>query len=342
MALQLTWFILWSILWSLYFMLDGFVLGTGMLSGVLGRSDTEKRVLINSVGPVWSGNEVWLITAGAATFATFPPVYALMFSYLYTALLLILFALIIRGVSFEFRGKVDHPSWKSAWDIAIIVSSFLPALLFGVTFGNIFQGLPMDNSGYHGSLFTLFNPYGLMTGILFVLLFAVHGALYASVKTNGELGSRARRTANNLWNLLFIVAVAFLVYTRFATKLFDNYFKYPVLAIFPLILMMSLIAVKIFIAKGALLKAFAFSCVAIAFEIFTGVAGLFPSLIPSRIDSAYNLTVFNSSSSPYALKIMTVAAMIFIPIVILYQIWVYRVFHARVNRDDIVSGYEGY
>lgn len=342
MALQLTWFILWSILWSLYFMLDGFVLGTGMLSGVLGRSDTEKRMLINSVGPVWSGNEVWLITAGGATFATFPIVYALMFSYLYTALLLILFALIIRGVSFDFRGKVDHPSWKSAWDIAIIVSSVLPALLFGVVFGNIFQGLPMDGSGYHGSLFTLFNPYGLMTGILFVLLFTVHGALYASVKTNGELGSRARRIANNLWTLLLIVAVAFLVYTRFATQLFDNYFKYPVLAIFPLILIMSLIAVKIFIAKGAFLKAFAFSCVAIVFVIFTGAAGLFPSLIPSRIDSAYNLTVFNSSSSPYALKIMTVAAMIFIPIVILYQIWVYRVFRARVNRDDIVSGYEGY
>jgi cytochrome d ubiquinol oxidase subunit II len=342
MALQLTWFILWSILWALYFMLDGFVLGTGMLSGVLGKSDTEKRMLINSVGPVWSGNEVWLITIGGVTFATFPIVYALMFSYLYTALLLLLFALIIRGVSFEFRGKIDHLSWKSAWDIAIIVSSFLPALLFGVIFGNIFQGLPMDSSGYHGSLFMLFNPYGLMTGILFVLLFAIHGALYASVKTSGELSSRARSIANNLWPLLLVVTITFLGYTKYATKLFNNYFNHPILAIFPLIFMMSVIAVKIFIVKEALLKAFAFSCIAIAFVIFSGLAGMFPSLIPSSIDSAYNLTVFNSSSSPYALKIMTAAAMIFIPIVILYQIWVYRVFRARVNSDDIVSGYEGY
>jgi cytochrome d ubiquinol oxidase subunit II len=269
-------------------------------------------------------------------------VYALMFSYLYTALLLILFALIIRGVSFEFRGKVDNVSWKSAWDIAIIVSSFLPAFLFGVVFGNIFAGLPMDSSGYRGSFLTLFNPYGLVSGILFVLLFAVHGALYASVKTNGELSSRAKKAADNLWNLLLLAAAAFLVYTGIATKLFDNYFKYPFLAIFPLIFVVSLIAVKLFIAKEALLKAFAFSCIAIIFVISSGVAGLFPSLIPSSIDSAYNLTVFNSSSSPYALKIMTVAAMIFIPVVILYQVWVYRVFRARVNKNDIVSDYEGY
>jgi cytochrome d ubiquinol oxidase subunit II len=269
-------------------------------------------------------------------------VYALMFSYLYSALILLLFALIIRGVSFEFRGKVDNLSWKSAWDIAIIISSFLPALLFGVTFGNIFEGLPMDSSGYHGSLFTLFNPYGLMTGILFVLLFAVHGALYVSVKTDVELSRRARHVANNIWPLLLIVTITFLTYTQFATKLFDNYFKYPILAIFPLIFIISLITVKLFIVQEALLKAFASSCIAIVCVIFSGVAGLYPNLIPSSIDSAYNLTVFNSSSSPYALKIMTVAAMIFIPVVILYQIWVYRVFRARTNRNDILSGYEGY
>ena len=146
-ALQITWFVLWAVLWAVYFMLDGFVLGTGLLSGILAKNDTEKRILINSVGPVWDGNEVWLITAGGATFAAFPTTYALMFSYLYLALLLLLFSLIVRGVSFEFRGKVDNLVWRKGWDAAIVVCSFLPALLFGVAFGNIFKGLPMDASG---------------------------------------------------------------------------------------------------------------------------------------------------------------------------------------------------
>src|SRR5512138_2391576 len=199
---QITWFVLWSVLWAVYFMLDGFVLGTGFLSGVLAKSDTEKRVLINSIGPVWDGNEVWLLTAGGATFAAFPTTYALMFSNLYSALILLLFALIVRGVSFEFRGKIDNATWKSTWDKAIIVSSFLPALLFGVAFGNIFEGIPMRNDfatlqfSYEGSLLGLLNPYGLVTGVLFVLRFAVHGALYISVKTVGDLSTRANALAN--------------------------------------------------------------------------------------------------------------------------------------------------
>src|SRR6266568_1985882 len=183
MGLQITWFVLWAVLWGVYFMLDGFVLGSGMLQRFVGKSDTERRVVINTLGPVWDGNEVWLITAGGATFAAFPTTYALMFSYLYTALLLLLFALIVRGVSFEFRGKGEGDGWKGGWDAAILVTSFLPALLFGVAFGNIFQGLPMDAAGYHGAFFGLLKIYGLLTGLLFVLLFLVHGALYLSVKT---------------------------------------------------------------------------------------------------------------------------------------------------------------
>ena len=195
MELQIVWFVLWSVLWAVYFMLDGFVLGSGMLQNFLGKNDTERRVIINTLGPVWDGNEVWLITAGGATFAAFPTTYALMFSYLYTALFLLLLALIVRGVSFEFRGKVGNTTWKAAWDRAILVSSFLPALLFGVAFGNIFAGLPMDAQGYHGTLLTLLNPYGLLTGALFVFLFLVHGALYLSVKTTGDLKARAASTA---------------------------------------------------------------------------------------------------------------------------------------------------
>src|SRR6185369_12221003 len=279
---QIIWFVLWGVLWAAYFMLDGFVLGTGFLSGIIAKNDTEKRILINSIGPVWDGNEVWLLTAGGATFAAFPTTYALMFSNLYTALLLLLFALIVRGVSFEFRGKIDSPAWKGGWDTAIIISSFLPALLFGVAFGNIFKGIPMRNDfatlsfGYEGGLLSLLNPYGLLTGVLFVMLFAVHGSLYAAIKTTGDLSKRAGDMANKLWLPLLIVAVAFLGYTYPATKLYDNYLKAPVLLVIPVIAVVSLLLVKVFGTQGKLHKSFIFSCLTIVFVCFTGVAGLFP------------------------------------------------------------------
>ena len=342
MELQITWFVLWAVLWAVYFMLDGFVLGTGMLSGLMSRNETDKRVLLQTVGPVWNGNEVWLITAGGATFAAFPTTYALMFSYLYTALLLLLFALIIRGVSFVFRGIVDDPRWRSVSDKAIIVSTFLPALLFGVAFGNIFQGLPMDKGGYHGTFLSLLNPYGLVTGVLFVLLFAVHGALYAAVKTVGILSDRANRMAGRLWPALLAVAVVFLICSKFATLLYDNYIRWPVLALIPLIAVAALIAIRYFMAKGAMLKAFAASCVTVLFVTFTGVAGLFPSLIPSSIDPVYSLTIYNSSSSQYTLAIMTAVALVFVPVVIAYKIWVYRVFRARVEEKDVLAHGESY
>jgi cytochrome d ubiquinol oxidase subunit II len=318
------------------------------MAGFLAKNDTEKRVLINSVGPVWDGNEVWLVTAGGATFAAFPTTYALMFSNLYSALVLLLFALIVRGVSFEFRGKIDSPVWKKSWDTAIIVSSFLPALLFGVAFGNIFKGIPMRNDfaainfSYDGSLIGLLNPYGLLTGVLFVLLFAVHGSLYAAIKTTGELSKRGEDFANKLWVPLLVVAVAFLGYTYPATKLYDNFLKAPVLLIVPVIAVVSLLMVKLFIAKGSCHKAFLFSCLTIVFVVFTGVTGLFPNLIPSSIDPASNLTIFNSSSSLLTLKIMTVVAAIFVPIVISYKIWVYRLFRARVTEADVLESPEAY
>lgn len=345
---QIIWFVLWGVLWAVYFMLDGFVLGTGFLAGVLARTDTEKRVLINSIGPIWDGNEVWLVTAGGATFAAFPTTYALMFSNLYSALVLLLFALIVRGVSFEFRGKIDSPVWKKSWDTAIMVSSFLPALLFGVAFGNIFKGIPMRNDfaavnfSYEGGLFGLLNPYGLLTGVLFVLLFAVHGSLYAAIKTTSDLRSRSEALANRLWLPLLVVAVAFLGYTYPATKLYDNFLKVPVLLVIPLIAVASLLLVKLFIVKGAYHKAFLFSCLTIVFVVFTGVTGLFPNMIPSSIDPASNLTIFNSSSSLLTLKIMTVVAAIFVPIVICYKIWVYRIFRARVSDEDVLENSEAY
>jgi len=342
MELQITWFVLWGVLWAVYFMLDGFVFGTGILHNILARTDGEKRVLINTIGPVWDGNEVWLITAGGATFAAFPTTYALMFSYLYTALLLLLFALIVRGVSFEFRGKLEGEGWKKAWDVAIQVSSFLPALLFGVAFGNIFKGLPMDAAGYQGSFLSLLNPYGLLTGILFVLLFTVHGALWLSVKTVGDLSVRAKGLADKTWPALLVVAVAFLGYTKFATKLFDNYLAHPLLFVVPFVAVLALLGIRIFSAKGMTLTAFASSCVTVLAVVATGVVGLFPNLIPSSLDPAYSLTIFNSSSSPYTLKIMTVVAFIFVPIVIAYKVWVYRVFRAPVVEVEVLGDKHAY
>ncbi len=342
MELQITWFVLWGVLWSVYFMLDGFVLGMGMLHNVLAKNNTERRVLINTVGPVWDGNEVWLLTAGGATFAAFPTTYALMFSYLYTALLLLLFALIIRGVSFEFRGKIDSDSWRKAWDIAIGVSSFLPALLFGVAFGNIFGGLPMDANGYHGGLISLLNPYGLVTGVLFVMLFIVHGALYLATKTTGELSDRALAAANKAWPVLLVVAVVFLGLTKPASKLYDNYMATPLLLLVPVLAVGSLLGIRILAGKGNKLGAFAASCVTILAVVATGIVGLFPNLIPSNLDPNYSLTIFNSSSSPYTLKIMTVVAFIFVPIVIAYKIWVYRIFKAPVTAEQVLNDKSAY
>lgn len=345
---QIIWFVLWSVLWAVYFMLDGFVLGTGFLSGFLAKTDTDKRVLINAVGPVWDGNEVWLLTAGGATFAAFPTTYALMFSNLYTALVLLLFALIVRGVSFEFRGKLEGAGWKSAWDKAIIVSSFLPALLFGVAFGNIFEGIPMRNDfaavqfSYEGGLLGLLNPYGLLTGVLFVLLFAVHGALYVSLRTVGELSSRAVALANRVWPALLVVAVLFLGYTYPATKLYDNYLKAPVLLIIPLVAVTALLLIKVFAGKGENGKAFVCSCMTVLFVVATGVAGLFPNLLPSSLDPASNLTIYNSSSSPLTLKLMTVVALIVVPIVIAYKIWVYRIFRAPVSGEEVLGDKQAY
>jgi cytochrome d ubiquinol oxidase subunit II len=342
MAFQVIWFILWGVLWAVYFMLDGFVMGSGILHHVLARNDGEKRVLINAVGPVWDGNEVWLLTAGGATFAAFPTTYALMFSYLYTALLLLLFSLIVRGVAYEFRGKLEGAGWKKVWDLAITVANFLPALLFGVAFGNIFRGLPMDGAGYHGSLISLLNPYGLVTGVLFVLLFVVHGSLYASLKSVGELSSRAAALAEKLWPALLVVAVAFLAYTNFATKLYGNYLRNPVLLVVPLLAVAALIGIKVFAMKGQTLAAFASSCVTILMVVFTGVIGLFPNLIPSSIDPAYSLTIYNSSSSAYTLKIMTAVAFVVVPIVILYKIWVYRVFRGPLVVEEVLRDKQAY
>lgn len=342
MFYQEIWFVLWGVLWAVYFMLDGFDFGVSILQPLVAKNDNEKRIVINSIGPVWDGNEVWLITAGGATFAAFPGTYAMMFSWLYTPLFIILFALIIRGVSLEFRGKSDNPLWRSSWDRALVIGSLIPALLFGVAFGNIFQGLPVDASGYHGNLFTLLNPYGLLTGILFVSIFMMHGSLWLAFRTSGEIRERTVKLSKKLWLSTTLLAVIFLASTAFATKLYKNYFAAPVLILLPLIAVITLFSAGYFILNNSMFKAFIFSCLTIVMVTFTGVAGLFPSLIPSSIDPVYSLTIYNTSSSDYTLRIMTIVAFIFVPIVLAYQLWAYKVFSYPMSAEDIIKDEDAY
>jgi cytochrome bd ubiquinol oxidase subunit II len=336
MELQSIWFFIWGLLWAIFFMTDGFDFGVGTLYPFLGKSDTDKCVMINSLGPLWDGNEVWLITAGGVTFAAFPTVYAVMFSSLYSALMLILFALILRGVSFEFRGKVDNPTWIKVWDVCIFIGSFLPALLFGVAFANIFQGIPIDGDGiYHGTLFTLLNPYGLLGGLLFVLLFVVHGALWIAIRAEGDLHDRAVSMAGKIWIALLVVAVIFLAASYYSTKLYDNYLEQPLLFIVILIAVAALLGTRLLIAQKSYFKAWFSSSATIVACTFFGVIGLFPSLFPSSISEEYSLTAFNASSSPLTLKIMLVVVLLFIPVVIAYQIWAYTLFTGKIAEGDL-------
>ncbi len=337
MDLQAVWFFLWGLLWAVFFVTDGFDFGIGTLYPILGKSEEDKRVMINAVGPLWDGNEVWLLTAGGVTFAAFPLVYATMFSSLYTALMLILFALILRGVSFEFRGKEKDPRWRKAWDACIVVGSFLPALLFGVAFANIFKGIPFDGDHvYQGSLLTLLNPYGLLGGLLFLALFLVHGALWLAVRSEGDLHARAAAMAARLWPALLVVAVLFLAATAFFTRLYDNYIAHPILFTVILLTVAALLGIRLLLARGAHFMAWCASAATIVGATFFGVIGLYPNLFPSSIDPAFNLTARNASSSPLTLSIMLGVVVVFIPIVIGYQVWAYSLFKGKVRGEEMV------
>jgi cytochrome d ubiquinol oxidase subunit II len=335
MALQSLWFFLWGLLWAIYFMTDGFDLGMGSLYPFLGKSNDDKLKMINAVGPLWDGNEVWLLTAGGVTFAAFPLVYAVMFSSLYSALMLILFALIIRGVSFEFRNKVESPLWRKIWDTGIFVGSVAPAILFGVAFANIFKGIPFDAEGlYHGNLLTLLNPYGLLGGVLFLLLFLQHGANWIAVKTEGDLQQRAAKVSALVWPALLVVAVVFLVASWFVTDLYNNYLAHPALFVIILFTVAALLALRLFISQQAWWKAWFASGATIVGATFFGVIGLFPNLFPSSLDPQYSLSAFNASSSVLTLKIMLAVVILFLPLVLSYQIWAYYFFRDKVTEED--------
>lgn len=338
MILESIWFFVWGLLWAVFFMTDGFDFGVGTLYPFVGKTEDEKRIMVNSLGPLWDGNEVWLLTAGGVTFAAFPKVYAVMFSSLYSPLMLILFALIVRGVSFEFRGKIDSPGWRKLWDTCIFLGSALPALLFGVAFGNIFQGIAFDANGvYQGTLFTLLNPYGLLAGVLFMLLFLMHGALWLCIKTSGALGDRVSTIAKVIWPLELVVAVIFLIATAFATNLYDNYLANPALFLVILLTVAGLLGIRVYLARKAYFKAWFSSSLTIVGATFFGVIGLFPNMFPSSIDSAFNLTAHNSASSPLTLKIMLTVALIFVPIVIGHQAWAYNLFKGKITPENLAE-----
>lgn len=334
--LEITWFVLWGILWAVYFALDGYDFGLSMNMPFLARGETDKRIIYNAAGPFWDGNQVWLITAGGVTFAAFPATYAVLFSSLYTPLLLLLFALIFRGVSFEFRRKVDSQAWRKFWDGCNVLGSFLPALLFGVAFANIFMGIPLNAQQINqGNLFTLLNPYGLAGGVLFVLLFSLHGSLWLAVRAQGDMERRAVAWSHRMWVAVVIMVAVFVTMTAVYTDLLANYLANPLLFIVLLLPVLGLVQVKAFLLRNRHWPAWAASAVSIVGVTFFGIIGLYPRLLPSTLDPAYSMTIANSASSPLTLQIMLAVALIFVPIVIAYQAWVHFRFGHKITNEDL-------
>lgn len=328
--LETIWFIVWGILWAVYLVLGGLDLGGGMLYPLLGRSEADRRAIHSALAPFWDGNQVWLITAGGVTFAAFPTTYAVMFSSLYTPLMILLFALILRAVAFEFRDKLSSSSWRALWDAILAIGSLIPAVLLGVAFANLFRGIPVDETGaYHGTLFTLLNPYGLLGGILFVLLLSQHGALWLGILLRGELGARATVWAKRIWPLAVIGAVVFLVLTAVETRLFQNYLNIPLLFLVPIVAVFSLLAFRLALQRGRLWQAWALSSVTVGTTTLFGIIGMYPNMILSTVDPSFSITVAKGASSPLTLTLMLAVSIVFVPIVIAYQVWAYKRFIAK-------------
>lgn len=332
MELTTVWFILIAVLFTGYFVLEGFDFGVGMLLPVLAKDNTERRAVINTIGPVWDGNEVWVLTAGGAMFAAFPEWYATLFSGFYLPLLLILVALILRGVALEYRGKRDERWWQARWDWCIVLGSVVPALLWGVAVSNIIRGVPINAAHeYAGDLWTLLNPYALLGGLVTLTLFATHGATFLALKTEGEVRARANRFALRSGLVAAALAVAFLAWT-FAHRLTTAS------VVIGLIAALALLAGLAANRAGREGWAFLGTAVAIAAAVATLFANLYPSVLPSTLDAANSLTVTNASSTPYTLKIMTWVAVVFTPIVLAYQGWTYWVFRKRIATASARGG----
>jgi cytochrome d ubiquinol oxidase subunit II len=329
MELTTVWFTLIAVLWIGYFALEGFDFGVGILLPFLGRTESERRVLINTIGPVWDGNEVWVLVAGGATFAAFPEWYATLFSGFYLPLLLILVALIVRGVAFDYRAKRDDDRWRAAWDKAIFVGSLLPALLWGVAFANILRGVKIDaHKEYAGTFFDLLNPYALLGGVMTLLLFVAHGAMFIALKTDGEIRGHAREVAAQTGLLAAAAAVAFLGWTQAKTGNAGSGILFVLAAV-------ALLAGLAAIVKGREGWGFLGTFVTIALGVAGLFVALFPDVMPTSLAGGVSLTTTTAAATSYTLKIMTVVAVIFTPLVLAYQGWTYWVFRKRISVQHI-------
>jgi len=328
-TLQVVWFVLISVLWIGYFILEGFDFGVGILMKVLGRNEAEKRAILHSIGPLWDGNEVWLIVAGGATFAAFPEWYSTLFSGFYMALFLILVALIVRNVGFELWGKGQSEAWRNRWEWGIAIGSFLPALLWGVAWANIIGGTPIDaNAEFIGNFFDLLSPYTLFAGLASLSIFFAHGALFLELKTDGEIRTRAQAVAVKAMPVATALATGFLVWTIA---------RQDSLNVLTLITAMAAIGSFLLAcayAKNSPATAFAGTAAGIALYFTTQFIDLFPHTMISSISSTFDMTLNFSSSSHYTLVVMTVVAVLLLPFVLLYQGWTYWVFRARLSAED--------
>ena len=332
MILNTVWFVLVTVLFTGFFFLEGFDYGVGILLPFLGKKDEERRAIINTIGPFWDGNEVWMITAGGAMFASFPHVYATLFSGFYLALVLMLIALILRGVAFEYRSLRDDPAWRNRWDWAIFIGSLLPALLWGVTVGNLMRGFAIDvDMNYWGGLLPLLNPFSILGGLVFVALFTMHGANFLVLKTENEITQRAKAISYKAWIVATVLTVIFVIWSFFETDILT---KAGINGLVPALLA----AVSLLISGWMNHKekdgwAFITGSLTVVFTTIMVFMGLFPRILISSLDPEFSLTIQNAAASPYALKVMTIVTVILLPFVLVYQIWTYRVFRHRVKAD---------
>lgn len=341
--LPTVWFVLIAVLWLGYFVLEGFDFGVGMLLGVLGRDSKEasaeqnKRVMINTIGPLWDGNEVWLITAGGAIFAAFPEWYATMFSGLYLPLFAVLLGLIVRAVAFEYRHKRESAAWLRGWDWCIMLGSLIPTVVWGVGFANFVHGLPINADrvidGTAANFFGLFSPFALLGGVLAIVLFCFHGAVFISLKTRGEIRDRARSLAGRLGIASVVLVAGFTLWQNLTRP--DSGWQGTTGWILAALAIAGVALGWVFNSRGREGLAFTGTAVSIL-TLFAGIfVTMFPNVMLSSLDPAWSLTIANAASTPYTLKIMTVATIIFLPLVLAYQAWTYWVFRKRISTKNL-------
>ena len=332
MDLNTLWFLLIAVLFTGFFVLEGFDYGVGILLPFVARTDAERRRVINTIGPFWDGNEVWILTGGGAIFAAFPHWYATLFSGFYLALFLILAALIVRGVAFEFRSKDESPRWRATWDAMIFVGSLLPAILWGVALANLLRGVPIDASkNYVGGFFDLLSPYTLVAGLASLGLFLTHGAIFLNLKSADPIRSRATAAIKRIGPLATVLLLLFVVGTYASTDVYERLGVNPGLV--PIAALGALVSAGYQIHRDRMGWAFVMTTLSIALSVATLFIALFPRVMVSSLDPAWSLTIYNASSTPYTLRVMSLVAAVFVPLVLVYQGWTYWVFRHRITAE---------